>query len=95
MNDQTRQTKFQAIDETEIEDFRTVVKAQGLHSDAYDLAEEVEETEAAATHGLVFRRARAIVTCKKIGASRYYAAGDDGTAWVIHFEQDLLAGHFR
>jgi hypothetical protein len=95
MGYQTRHSNFRAIDETEIEDFHAVVKKQGLDPSAFDVAEEVEEPQPAAIQGLVFRKARVIVTRKKTGASRHYTAGDDGTGWVIDFEQDLRAGHFR
>jgi hypothetical protein len=86
--------QFKAIDETESEDFYAVLKEQGFDPDDFEQVEQLEDPQPAWISGLVVRKACITVRQKKTGMSRRYRAGDDGTAWVVEFSQDLKAGVF-
>ena len=93
-NERTTQ-QFLAIDESEIRDFVSVIKEQGLDPGDFRVDETVDDPRPAAIPGLIITKATVRVTHSKTGASRRYRGGDDGTAWVVEFGQDLRSGHFR
>ena len=95
MSQQESTNRYRAIDDSEIEDFTSILRGQGWDPGDFRIEETVDDPRPAAVPGLVLTTATVRVTHTKTGASCQYRAGDDATAWVIEFEQDLLAGRFR
>jgi hypothetical protein len=80
---------YDALDESEQEDFSTACEKRGLSPS--DFTVSIEEKYPAVGVGHIHRIVHVAKCGRKEGRS--YPAGS-GTAWNYAFEQDLLAGKF-
>lgn len=78
------------IDDTELEDFRTVLKEHGYSEDDFGLSSQQDPLPAGTVAPVT---GKVTVRKRQTGVERTYEAGH-GTAWVTAFAQDLAANRF-
>ena len=84
--------RFVHIDESEVEDFNRALAEARRAPDDFSLSEEADDPGIEEMLGVFTPRATVTVTCKTSRLSRTY--GQYATAWLLSFENDLLAGVF-
>jgi hypothetical protein len=78
------------LHKSEREDFAAEITAAGFVMTEFDLIEELDPPSSPA---LYVATGHLVVTRSEFSRSRRYVAGH-GSAWVVEFREDLLAGVF-
>ena len=90
--------KYTVIDDTEYDDFLSIIKKQGFECSDFDLS-EIDKTKInsrsldSSTIELVPIVGDAVVTRKSTNLSRSYLAGHN-QSWVVDFQKELAEGVF-
>ena len=78
------------IDESELDDFRAVLREHGYTENDFELSEQKDPLP---SQGVAPVTGTVTVRSKKSGIEHTYESGHN-TAWVVAFEEDLKAHRF-
>ncbi len=86
--------KHRLIDETELEDFKTILREHDYDEGDFEISSREDERDRPQPGEIYPITGTVTVTCQKAGVSRTYTAGHM-SSWVSEFERDLREQKFH